>query len=149
PPSDAPQGVIVAPGDGAVIVSWLTEPELTYWIFYQPGDSVTAAGTGSKAVRGASSPRGVLNLVNGTKYAFVMNATHNDSAAGPSSLVVLQTPRLAGADWFPGTPLGTPPQNLKSLAFIGSRVVAVGDAATIFAGDTNYANPDPPGMAAW
>jgi hypothetical protein len=89
-----------------------------------------------------------------------MNATHNDSAAGPNSLPVVATPRLAGATatWTSGT-LGTTPANLRGLAFNGSRFVAVGDATTtgtvttptIFAGDFNYTNTNPLalGVTAW
>src|SRR5881409_3764779 len=63
--------------------------------------------------------------------------------AGPSSVPVLQSPRLAGDtdSWTSGPALVAPPapaRNLKSAAFSGSRFVVVGDAATIFAGDINY-----------
>lgn len=151
PPGEAPTGVMAVPGDGLVVISWDMLPDLTYWIFYQPGSTVAVAQPGSIAIRRAFSPRAVGGLTNGTQYAFAMNATHNDSSAGPSSPVVLATPRLAGdtSTWASGTPLGNPPQNLKGIAFNGSRFVVVGDAATIFAGDFNYTNTDPPGVSAW
>ncbi len=145
------------PGDGLVLLKWDTLPDLTYWIFFQPGSDVTAAAPGAIAIRNVVSPRAVGNLLNGAQYAFVMNATHDDSAAGPSSPVILAAPRLAGDSntWVSGTALGAPPQNLNSIAFSGSRFVVVGDAAagapTIFAGDYNYtsADPNPPGVTAW
>jgi hypothetical protein len=151
PPGDAPTGVTATAGDGLVVVSWDTLPDLTYWIFYQPGSTVDVATPNSIAIRRAFSPRVVGPLANGTQYAFVMNATHNDSAAGPSSLPVVATPRLAGDIWVSGTALGTPPQNLNSIVFSGSRFVTVGDAGTIFAGDFNYTstNPNPEGVTAW
>jgi hypothetical protein len=157
PPGEAPTGVKAEPGDGLVLLTWDTLPDLTYWIFFQPGGDVAAAAPGAIAIRRAVSPRAIGNLQNGTQYAFVMNATRNDSAAGPSSPVLLATPRLAGDSntWVSGTPLGTPPQNLNSIAFSGSRFVVVGDAVagtpTIFAGDYNYtsADPNPPGVSAW
>jgi hypothetical protein len=149
PPGDAPTGVTATPGDGLVVISWDVLPDLTYWIFYEPGSSVAVAQPGSIVIRNAIKPRPVAGLLNGTQYAFAMNATHNDSAAGPSSPPVVATPRLAGDTWTLGTPLGTPPQNLRAIATNGSRFVVVGDAATIFAGDFSYTNVDPPGMTAW
>ena len=147
PPTEAPTGLTATPGDGVVLLTWDALPDLTYWIFFQPGSSVTAAGAGSIVIRGAVQPRVVGGLANGTQYAFVMNATHNDSEAGPSSPVVVATPRLGGASWVSGTPLT--PQTLRAIAFNGSRFVVVGDAATIFAGDFNYGNSNPPGVSAW
>lgn len=159
PPGEAPTGVTATEGDGLAVVSWDTLPDLTYWIFYQPGSTVDVATPNSIAIRRAFSPRVVAPLINGTQYAFVMNATHNDSAAGPNSLPVLAKPRLAGDSWTSGSPqpLGATPANLKGLAFNGSRFVAVGDATTsgtvttptILAGDFNYTNVDPPGVTVW
>jgi len=147
PPGEAPSGVTVAPGEGLVTVTWNRDPELTYWIFYQLGSSVVPAAPGVPLIFGAVPPRVVAGLANETQYAFVMNATREDSKAGPSSPVMLQTPRLAGAEWSPGAALGTT-QNLNGIAFSGSRFVVVGDAATIFAGDYNYTSANPP-VTAW
>ncbi|HUL93556.1 MAG TPA: hypothetical protein VLV56_14525 [Burkholderiales bacterium] len=150
PPGEAPSNVRAVPGDGLAVVSWDMLPDLTYWIFYQPGSTVDVATPNSIAIRRTFSPRVVANLANDTQYAFVMNATHDDSSAGPNSLPVLATPKLAGPSWSPGTALGTPPQNLKSLVLGGGRFVAVGDAATIFAGDFNYTSNSPnPGVTQW
>jgi len=89
-----------------------------------------------------------------------MNATHNDSAAGPASPVVTQKPRLAGHDWVAGSVAGTP-ANLKDLAFSGSVFVTLGDALpsgvpTIFSGAFDYtsgqfnaAPGDPQGVTVW
>jgi hypothetical protein len=156
PPADAPAGMAVAAGDGLVLVSWVQvpDPNLTYWIFYQAGGSVTAAAPGVPIIRNAQSPRVVANLTNGTQYALVMNATNRDSPAGPSTPVMTATPQLAGANWTAGAPLGTTPLNLNGIAFNGRRFVVVGDAGAIFAGDYNYAStnlnpPGPPGVTAW
>ena len=151
PPGEAPTGVTATPGDGLVVVSWDALPDLTYWIFFQPGSTVDVATPNSIALRRVFSPRVVGPLANGTQYAFVMNATHNDSAAGPNSFPVVATPRLAGNIWVSGAALGAPPQNLKSMVLGGSRFVTVGDAGTIFAGDFNYTstNPNPEGVTAW
>ena len=106
----------------------------------------------------AQSPRVVFPLANGTQYAFVMNATNRDSRGGPSTPVALAVPRLAGANWTSGAPLGSPPQNLNGVAYnpVLNRIVAVGDSApgtpptpTIFAGDFNYTSTSPPGVTAW
>jgi len=106
----------------------------------------------------AQSPRIVFPLVNGTEYAFVMNATNQDSKAGPVTPLALAVPRLAGANWTSGAPIGSPPQNLNGVAYnpVLNRIVAVGNLApgtpptpTIFAGDFNYTSSNPPGVTAW
>src|SRR2546428_5803551 len=114
PPGEAPSGVMVTPGEGLVTVNWNRDPELTYWIFYQPGSSVTPAAPGVPLIFDAVPPTVVAGLANETQYAFVLNATREDSKAGPSSPVMLQTPRLAGPKWVSGTALGT---NLNGIAF--------------------------------
>src|SRR5213594_1364518 len=80
-----------------------------------------------------------------------MNATNHDSRGGPSTPVVSAVPRLAGATWASGAPLGSPPQNLNGVAYSGAlnRIVAVGDLGTFFAGDFNYTSTSPPGVTAW
>ena len=158
PPGEAPTGVAATTGDGLVVVTWDVLPDLDYWIFYQPGSSVDVATPNSIAIRRAITPRVVAGLANGTQYAFVMNATHADSAAGPTSFPVVATPRLAGASWVSGTPLGTAPANpnLNDLLLNGSTFVTVGDAATIFsggfnytAGEFNFVFGDPQGVTQW
>jgi hypothetical protein len=148
-PGDAPTGLMVTPGDGQVTVSWIQQPGLTYWIFFQAGGSVTAAAPGVPLIFDVQSPRVVFPLVNGTQYAFVMNATNHDSRAGPSTPVMTQTPRLSGASWTSGLSLG--PQDLNGVAYNPTlnKLVAVGNAGTIFAGDFNYTSTDPPGVTAW
>ncbi len=134
-------------GDGVAVVSFDQLPDLTYWIFFAPGTSVLPAVSGVPILRGAQSPRLVSGLTNGTTYAFVMNATFKDSPAGPASAVVTAAPRLAGDTWVPGASLGA--ANLNATAFNGSKIVAVGDAGTILAGDFNYTSPAPPGVTLW
>ena len=157
-PGDAPSNLKVTPGEGRVTVSWDLQPDLTYWIFFQAGGTVTAAAPGVPLIFDAHSPRVVFPLANGTQYAFVMNSTNRDSRGGPSTPVALAVPRLAGANWDSGAPLG--PQNLNGVAYSPTlnRIVAVGNLApgtpptpTIFAGDFNYTstNPNPPGVTAW
>ncbi|HET7765557.1 MAG TPA: hypothetical protein VFK92_10775 [Burkholderiales bacterium] len=165
-PGEAPTGVTATQGDGLVVMKWDVLPDLTYWIFFQAGDTVDVASPNSTVIRRAVAPRVVSGLTNGTTYAFAMNATHNDSSAGPSSTPVLKAPALAGASWFAGTPLplGGPPANLRDIALSGSRFVVVGDAtttagvttSTIFAGDFDYTEGlfnfvpgNPQGVAAW
>jgi hypothetical protein len=157
-PGDAPSNLQVDPGDGRVTVSWNQQAGLTYWIFFQAGSTVTAAAPGVPLIFDAQSPRVVFPLVNGTQYAFVMNATNQDSKAGPSTPVALAVPRLAGANWTSGAPLGSPPQNLNGVAYnpVLNRIVAVGNLApgtpptpTLFAGDFNYTSANPPGVTAW
>jgi len=148
-PGDAPGNFTVESGDGQVTVSWDQQPGLTYWIFFQLGATVTAASPAAPLIFDAQSPRVVFPLANGQQYAFVMNATNHDSRAGPSTPVMTQTPRLAGASWTSGLPLGA--QDLNGAAYnpVLNRIVAVGNAGTIFAGDYNYTSASPPGVTAW
>jgi len=150
PPSDPPGNVTVLPGDGVALLSWAPLPGLTYWIFYRPGTTVNAAEPGSIAVKNAQEPRAVTGLLNDLQYAFVMNATNDDSAAGPSSPVVTTATRLAGDSWVTGAPIGATPQNLNALAFSGARYVTVGDAGAILEGDFAYGSPSPNlGVTLW
>jgi len=148
-PGDAPTNLKVEPGEGRVTVSWDQQPGLTYWIFFQAGSTVTAAAPGVPLIFDVQSPRVVAGLTNGTQYAVVMNATNKDSPAGPSTPVVPAVPRLAGASWTSGLSLG--PQDLNGVAYNPTlnKLVAVGNAGTIFAGDFNYTSTDPPGVTAW
>ena len=150
-PGDAPSNLKVEPGEGQVTVSWDQQPGLTYWIFFQAGGTVTAGAPGVPLIFDAQSPRVVFPLANGIQYAFAMNATNRDSRAGPSTPVVSAVPRLAGASWTSGQSLG--PQDLNGVAYNPTlnRLVAVGNAGTIFAGDLNYTStiPNPPGVTAW
>ena len=150
-PGEAPTGMAVTPGQGLVTVSWDPQPGLTYWIFFQLGSTVTAAAPGAPLIFDAQSPRVIGGLVNGTQYAFVMNATNQDSPGGPSTPVLLAVPRLAGASWTSGAPLGSAPQNLNAVAYGAAlnRIVAVGDSGSFFAGDFNYTSTSPPGVTAW
>jgi len=147
PPGEAPSGVAVEPGDGRVTVTWNQQPGLTYWIFFQIGSSVSPTTQGAAILRDVVSPQVLFNFSNGTQYAFVMNASKGDSAAGPASPVVVATPRLAGVNWASGAALST--ANLNGMAFNGSRFVAVGDMGTVFAGDHSYTSISPPGVSAW
>jgi hypothetical protein len=147
PPDTAPSGVTVTAGDGLVTVTWNPEPDLAYWIFFQPGSWVEAASPESLVVANAVTPQIITPLSNGARYAFVMNATKHDSAAGPPSAVVTATPRLAGVDWKTGGALGA--ANLNGIAFGGGRFVTVGDSAAVFTGFYNYTNANPPGVGAW
>jgi hypothetical protein len=149
PPDVAPTNVQVSPGDGVVLMTWDTLPDLVYWIFYRPGNVVNAAEIGATVVKDAVTPRAITGLVNDTQYALVMNATQQDSAAGPSSPTVIAFTRLAGDKWTVG---GTPiaPQNLNALAFNGfSRYVAVGDKTTMLAADFSYGSQNPLGVTQW
>ncbi|TMH77493.1 MAG: hypothetical protein E6H51_05055 [Betaproteobacteria bacterium] len=150
-PGDAPGNFKVEPGDGVVTVSWDQQPGLTYWIFFRAGATVTAASPAASLIFDAQSPRVIGPLANGSQYAFVMNATNHDSRGGPSTPVVSAVPRLAGATWASGAPLGSPPQNLNGVAYSGAlnRIVAVGDLGSFFAGDFNYTSASPPGVTAW
>jgi hypothetical protein len=141
--------VTVTERDGQVVVSWEALPDLTYWIFFSRGTSVGVGNPGTVALRRALSPQVIPGLTNGDQFAFMMNATHGDSPAGPNSVPIVTSPRLAGGTdtWISGPAPGAPAQpNLKSAAFNGSRFVVVGDAAAVFAADFDYTRPPTPAL---
>jgi hypothetical protein len=129
-----PQNVSVTPGDGRVVVTFTQESQNTYWVFSAPGSTVSFPGStstaGYKSVRGANSPHPVIDLVNGTQYAFIMAASEDGSKVGDTSPVLTATPRPAGATWTAGTSLGA--ISVNAVVFDGTNFVAVGAGGAIF-----------------
>jgi len=145
-PSDAPTGLTVEEGDGRVTVRWDQLPGLTYWIFFQAGSSVGARDPGVPLIFDAHSPRVVAGLTNGVQYAFVMNATNQDSPGGPA-----RPWSLGSQGWRCHLEIGcagwNPSAESHGVVFGAAlnRIVAVGDSGTLLAGDLNYTSTSPPG----
>ena len=145
----APNNVNVVAGDGMVTVSWDMLPGVEYWIFKAATNDVTpqtCLGTPQcQIIMKAVSPAVISGLTNGTLYSFSINGRLDSGAGGPGSPSVQAIPRLAGATWSVGTPLGT--GVMRGTAF-GSVYVAVGDNGALFSSTdgiswTGLTNPLP------
>jgi hypothetical protein len=145
-PAGAPANFSVTPGENRVVLTWDNEPGLTYWVYYKAGSSVTT-GDHDYINTGYTSPAVVTGLVNGTQYAFIVNASNNGSKTGPTTAVMTATPRLLGPSvpWTVGTQLSS--NSLNGVAFNNSYFVAVGDAATVFTAPYSYTATG--GVTAW
>lgn len=145
-PAGAPANFTVTPGENRVVLSWDNEPGLTYWVYYKAGSSVTT-GDHDYINTGFTSPAVITGLVNGTQYAFIVNASNDGSKTGPTTPVLTATPRLLGPSvpWAVGTQLSG--NSLNSAAFNNNHFVAVGDAATVFTAPYSYASTG--GVTAW
>jgi hypothetical protein len=132
-PKTAPTNVAVSAGDTSVIVTWDMEPDLTYWIFSAAAPAITRDNynsfAGARITQPARSPQLLTGYVNGTQYAFIINATRSGSAAGPASQSIAVVPRLAGSTWISGTPLGP---DLNAVGFGAGKYVAVGAGGALF-----------------
>lgn len=146
PPTAAPTGFAVAAGESQVVLTWNSNPNLSYWIYYKQGTN-TGLGNADKIIYQATSPYDLTGLTNGTQYAFAVTSSNSGSEAGPFTAVITATPRLIGPDatWTAGTALTT--NDLKGIAFGGSNYVAVGSAATVFAAPFNFTSPG--GVTGW
>jgi hypothetical protein len=145
-PSTAPANFSVTAGENRVVLSWDNEPGLSYWVYYKAGSSVTT-GDHDFINTGYTSPAVITGLVNGTQYAFIVNASNNGSKTGPTTPVLTATPRLLGPSvpWTAGTQLSS--NAINSVAFNNSNFVAVGDAATVFTAPYSYTSVG--GVTAW
>jgi len=133
--ADPPLNVQAVAGDGVVTLTWNAESDVEYMVFYAAASSITTENwttlPQAHAILSASSPQVVPAhitgttpaLVNGTTYSFTVNGRKNGGAGGPGSPSVSAVPRLAGASWTVGAPLGT--NDLLGVGF-GTVFVAVG-----------------------
>lgn len=145
-PADAPANFTVTPGENRVVLSWDNVPGLTYWVYYKAGPNVST-GDHDYIGNGFTSPAVINGLINGTQYAFIVNASEHGSKTGPSTPVATTTPRLLGPSvpWTIGAQLSS--NSLNSVAFSNSYFVAVGDAATVLTAPYSYTSSG--GVTAW
>ncbi len=125
--------IAVEPGDSQVIITWVPETSVEYWLWYKEGSTVTAGDKTAKAkIQSVISPYVVTGLTNDTQYAFTMNGRTGGGEGGPGSAVVTATPSLAGGTWANGSTIAGA-GNLRSIAYgpasgaTYNTYVAVGD----------------------
>ena len=112
-------GITVTPGDGKVTVTWNADPNVKYWLFYAPGNSISTTDfitiPGARAIMNVTSPYVVTGLVNGYPYSFAMNGRTGDGPGGTGTAVFTVSPRPAGVTWNSGGAMGT--QTMRSLTY--------------------------------
>lgn len=98
-----PVDVTATAGDGRIVLSWSSEPGVTYWTFGAADPGVTIDNwtdlPESFSVVKSRSPQPVCALVNGQTYWATINARTGTSGGGPGSAAVSATPRIAGETW--------------------------------------------------
>jgi hypothetical protein len=132
PPSD----LAVTAGDGQVTLKWTMASNDQYWVYYAPASSISVDNwttiAGSKAIRNTSSPLVISGLVNGTTYAFTMDARVNGGPGGSGTPSITAVPRLAGAAWMSGATIGTSDLNAATYGIVGGNLfMAVGAGGKI------------------
>lgn len=136
--ADYPADFKVTPGDSAVIVTWTAEPDVEYWVFFGPGEGITTSNwitMGGTVIPNTRSPQIVTGLTNGSTYSFTINARKDGGPGGSGAPTQVATPQLAGANWAPGTPLGTGRLNgvASGNVLTGYARVTVGEGGAIYA----------------
>jgi len=136
-PSSAPANFTVTAGESRAVLTWDTQPGLTYWVYYKAGSSVST-GSHDYIATGVVSPYIAYGLANGVQYSFIINASDNGSKTGPTTPVVSVTPRLVGpgVPWTVGSSLSG--SALNGIAFNGNHFVTVGDGAAVFSASYSY-----------
>jgi hypothetical protein len=127
--AEPPADFKVVAGDGSVVLTWTAEEGVDYWIFYGLGTGITTenwANTGGRVATKARSPYVLTGLTNGLTYSFTINGRRDGGPGGPGAPTQVAQPRLSGATWTPGTPLGT-----GTLNAVASGILAPGVLKTI------------------
>ncbi|MCU0608275.1 MAG: carboxypeptidase regulatory-like domain-containing protein [Chitinispirillaceae bacterium] len=85
----------VTAGDGSVSVAWDPVPGSTSFILLYAAGTTVDTATATR-ITGATSPKTVAGLTNGTKYAFAVMAVSATGTSGPSQALTA-TPAATGA----------------------------------------------------
>lgn len=132
-PADPPTDVRVVAGDGIVTVYFTATPGVDYMLFRAAASSITKENFNTfpeaKGYLSVSSPKVVTGLVNGTTYSFTLAGSRKGGPDGTGTPSISAVPRLAGATWSAGAPLGS--DDLRGIA-LGTVLVAVGGKGAMF-----------------
>ena len=139
-------GLTVVPGDGQITVSWKTEPNVQYWLFFAPAASISTSNwttvPGAQALINVTSPYVITGLANTVVYSFVVNARTGDGPGGASTPSVSSIPRAAGETWKLGSNVGTTVRAITAgtLADTTTVYMAVGDSGKAFKSPTGLSD---------
>ncbi|MBS0346340.1 MAG: hypothetical protein JSR69_07750 [Proteobacteria bacterium] len=138
--SSAPAPTIksVTAGDTQIVIDWVQEPGVEYWLWFKAADTVSAGEKTASYRLAITAPYILTGLTNDTKYAITINGRTNGGPGGPGSVVQTATPRAAGSVWLAGGALGSS-NAIRSVAYGLSSssattysYVAVGDDGVIY-----------------
>ena len=155
-PAPAPTGLTVSAGESSVTLTWDTNSDVEYWVFYAPtsvAPSIVASMQswfglpGGNVLLQVTSPYVVQGLVNGANYSFSINGRTGGGPGGPGAAPVTATPRIAGSSWVATAASGS--NDLRSVTYgstttttlvnsvttttnLTSTYVAVGAAGTMY-----------------
>lgn len=138
--SSAPAPTIksVTAGDTQIVIDWVQEPGVEYWLWFKAGDTVSAGEKTASYRLAITAPYILTGLTNDTKYAITINGRTNGGPGGPGSVVQTATPRAAGSVWLSGGALGSGnalrgvAQGLSSSSATTYSYIAVGDNGVIY-----------------
>ena len=134
--ANPPTDVKLVAGDNSVTVTWTMAPNVEYWIFSAPAETISTDGwarlIGAQATINARSPQVITGLTNSLKYSFTINGRVDGGPGGPGSTSLSAVPRIAGAEWSVASPLAN---DLRGVAY-GALFVAVGANGAL------YSSPD-------
>lgn len=155
--AEPPANFKVVAGDASAVVTWTAEEGVDYWIFYGLGTNITTenwANVGGRVVTKAKPPYILTGLANGSTYSFTINGRRDGGPGGPGAPTQVIVPRLSGATWVAGTPLGTGKLNGVTAGYtaVGLTKTTVGSAGAIYTsvgiGNTDFAQATNPVPAA-
>ncbi|MGA7749919.1 MAG: hypothetical protein WCA63_07195 [Gallionella sp.] len=112
--SSPPAGFTATPGDGRVMLTWIPDPSVEYWIFTATDPSLTAFNWTSLANAHAyidtATPFYMCGLltstagsINWTPYYFAANGRSSNGPGGASSPTIIETPYNASTYWHAGS----------------------------------------------
>jgi hypothetical protein len=110
-----PIGVVAAPGDAQVTISWAAEGGATSYVLYWSTTSGLSKASGTR-IAGATSPEVLTGLANGTTYYFVVTAV-NSAGESSESAEVSATPDASLAPVTPSDVVATPGIGTVTLTF--------------------------------
>ena len=134
----APSIKSVTAGDTQIVIDWVQEPGVEYWLWFKAGDTVSAGEKTASYRLNITAPYILTGLTNGTKYAITINGRTNGGPGGPGSALQTATPRAAGSVWLAGGALGSSnairsvAHGLSSSSATTYSYVAVGDNGVIY-----------------
>lgn len=136
----APTGGITAtPGNNQVTLNWTADPDVTYWILYTTGSSVSTDDIPAihTWIPNVTPPYTITGLTNGTTYAFTVNGRKNGGPGGSGAPSQSTTPRPAGVSgsWASGSGLGS--STINGLTYgtasdSSTNYLAVGSAGALY-----------------